>query len=129
MNKFCVERDFNAQEALHQLLSIPMVECSRVFETINLIQELSVTQVIEVRITAGQRVPHRVPQNDDNYYSKLELYMRRPAEMRGLSYYQTVKGYKYNKAQKTFVPRREEVIVLIYPHKWYNGLISIQRTI
>jgi hypothetical protein len=50
MNKFCVERDFSVQEASHQLLPIPMVECSRVFETIKLIQELSVTQVIEVRV-------------------------------------------------------------------------------
>ena len=48
MNKFCVQQDFSAQEASHQLLSIPMVECSRVFETINLIQELSLTQVIDV---------------------------------------------------------------------------------
>ena len=28
LNKFCIERDFSAQEACHQLLSMPMVECS-----------------------------------------------------------------------------------------------------
>src|SRR5204863_5963262 len=55
--------------------------------------------------------------------------MRRPPEMFDLSYHQTVKGYTYNKRRKTFVPRREEAIVLIHPHKWYEGLISLSEVL
>jgi hypothetical protein len=53
--------------------------------------------------------------------------MHRPPEMLELSYYQTVKGYTYNKRRKTFFPRREEAIVLVHPHKWYKGLISLSK--
>ena len=55
--------------------------------------------------------------------------MRRPPEMLGLSYYQTVKGYTYNKRRKTFVPRREEAIVLIHPYKWYEGAICLSEAL
>lgn len=118
MNKFCVEWDFSAQETSHQLISIPMIECWRIFKRINLIQEFSVTQVIDVRIRAGRSVSW-----NENDYSKLELYMCHPLEMLELSYYQTVKGYIYNKRMKIFVPRREEAIILIHPYKWNKDSI------
>jgi len=118
MNKFCVEREFSAQEASHQLLSLPMVECSRVFETINLIQELSISQVLDVRTGLDRR--RRGGEADGD--SKLEKYMRRPPEMQELNYYNTVKGYSYNKRQKTFTRRNRDAIVLVYPHNWQKGL-------
>lgn len=53
MNKFVVQRDFSAQEAAHQLQSLPMVECSR--ETINLVQELTDSQVFDRRTGTERR--------------------------------------------------------------------------
>lgn len=49
LNKFCIERDFSAQEACHQLLQLPMVECSRIFVTINLPADLTVNRILNPR--------------------------------------------------------------------------------
>ena len=125
MNTFCIERDFSAQEACHQMLGLPMVECSRVFESINLVQELCVTQVVDINTArprwARGRNRYRL---DEDGYTKLDRYMQRPPDMANLSYYDTVKGYNWNKGRKAFVPRRSDAIVLIAPYKWYEGNVS-----
>ena len=105
MNKYVVQRDFSAQEATHQLLSLPMVECSRTFETLNLVDELT-----EVRALGGR----------GDELTKLETYMQRPAEMDDLSYYNTVKKFKYNKREKTWQAREKDVIVQIIPWDWWK---------
>src|SRR5579859_2896772 len=46
LNKFCIERDFSAQEACHQILGSPMVECCRTFDSISLPVDLTVTRVL-----------------------------------------------------------------------------------
>jgi hypothetical protein len=33
LNRFCIEGDFSAQEACHQILQLQMVECPRTFVT------------------------------------------------------------------------------------------------
>lgn len=113
MNKFVIQRDFSAQEAAHQLQSLPMIECSRTFETINLVQELTDSQVLDRRTGTERR-----RRGGDS--SKLELYMARPPEMEGLSYYETVKSFTYNKRQGTWRPRERDAIVQIIPHGWYK---------
>ena len=113
MNKFVVQRDFSAQEAAHQLQSLPMVECSRVFETINLVQELTDSQVFDRR-TGTERRRRGVE------LSKLERYMQRPPEMEDLSYYEMVKNFTYNKWEGIWRARGEDTIVQIIPHSWYK---------
>jgi hypothetical protein len=113
MNKFVVQRDFSAQEAAHQLQSLPMVECSRVFETINLVQELTDSQVLDRRTGTERR-------RRGGELSKLKRYMQRPPEMKNLSYYKTVKNFTYNKRQGIWRAREEDAIVQIIPHGWYK---------
>ena len=48
LNKFCIERDFSAQEACHQILSLLIVKCSRTFNSISLSVDLTVTTVLRV---------------------------------------------------------------------------------
>jgi hypothetical protein len=118
MNKFCVERDFSAQEASHQLLSLQMVECSRVFETISLVHELCVSQVINTH----DGMDRRWQRGEGDGSSKLEKYMQRPPEMAEHSYFNTIKKYTYNKNKKTFVPRKQDAVVIVYPYNWQKGL-------
>jgi hypothetical protein len=49
LNRFCVECDFSAQEACHQLLQLQMVECSRTFVSINLPLDLSINRVLNTQ--------------------------------------------------------------------------------
>lgn len=90
MNKFVVQRDFSAQEATHQLQSLPIVEYLRVFETINLVQELTYSQVLDHRTGTERRRHEGEP-------SKLERYMQRLPEMEDLIYRETVKNFTYYK--------------------------------
>ena len=113
MNKFVVQRDFSVQEAVHQLQSLPMVECSRVFETINLVQELMDSQVLD-RHTGTER------HHFGGELSKLERYMQRLPEMEDLSYYEMVKNFTYNKREGIWRARGEDAIVQIISHGWYK---------
>ena len=49
LTRLLIERDFSAQEACHQLLHIPMVECSRTFDSITLPINLTVTRVLRAQ--------------------------------------------------------------------------------
>jgi len=48
LNKFYIERDFSAQEACYQILSLLIVKCSRTFNSISLSVDLTVTTVLRV---------------------------------------------------------------------------------
>src|SRR6266480_429563 len=90
-----------------------MVECSRVFETINLVQELIDSQVLDCR-TGTERC------RCGGELSKLECYMQRLPEMEDLSYYEMVKNFTYNKREGIWRARGEDAIVQIIPHGWYK---------
>ena len=101
LNKFCIEWDFSAQEACHQLLSMPMVECSRVFEFINLQTDFTICRAIN---------PER--QSD----SQLERYMLRNEDMQNLCYLDVIKMYTWNRRDKRWTRRKKlEAIVQVNP--------------
>jgi len=133
LNKFCIERDFSAQEACHQLLQLQMVECSRVFMTINLPTDLSVNRVLNprrryrtrIRTQTASTQPEHVLQNSDNSLTKSELegYIEfRPNECEDLSYYDMIKGFKWRPKKRDWIARDVDAIVQIYPRKWQEGL-------
>jgi hypothetical protein len=102
LNRLVIERDFSAQEACHQLLHIPMVECSRTFDSINLPVDLTVTRVLRAR-------PRRTEQPNDsdvlqqawrNASSKLEAYMGRQRDLETISYFDMVKNYQWKSKNK-----------------------------
>ena len=124
LNRLVIERDFSAQEACHQLLHMPMVECSRTFDSINLPVDLTVTRVLKPR-------PRRIEQPDDpnvlrqqqtNAGSKLEAYMGRQRDLEIISYFDMVKKYQWKTKNKRWEPRRRDAVVLIYPKKWTEAL-------
>ena len=132
LNRFCIERDFSAQEACHQLLQLQMVECSRVFVTINLSNDLTVNKVLNPRRRAPRRTHTHTAQGQppsddlpaDNTTSKsvLEGYMERSPECVDLSYYDMMKSYKWRPKKKDWVIRNIDAIVQIYPRKWQDSL-------
>ena len=72
LNKFCIERDFSAQEACHQLLQLQMVECSRVFVMINLPKDLSVNRILNPR--ARRRIHTETAQQQSENRHSTESY-------------------------------------------------------
>jgi hypothetical protein len=138
-NRFCIERDFSAQEACHQLLQLQMVECSRVFETINLPSDLSVNRVVNPRRsrtrtrtrTAQPLQPNPAPNNattndattnDSQTKSKLEGYMERHEGFEDLCYYDMVKKYLWRPKKKDWASRKSDAIVQVYPRNWQEAL-------
>lgn len=69
-----------------------MIECSRIFETINLVQELTNSQVLDCRIETERR-------RRGDELSKLECYMQRLLKMKNLSYYETIMNFICNKQE------------------------------
>ena len=118
------ERDFSAQEACHQLLHIPMVECSRTFDSINLPINLTVTRVLRAqpRQTEQPNDSDVIQQARRNASPKLEAYMERQHDLEAISYFNMVKNYQWKPKNKRWEPRRREAVVLIYPKKWREAL-------
>jgi len=102
---------------------LPMVECSRVFDTINLRLDLTVDRVFRAGI---RRRPNPdaegLPAAQENSSSKMEKYMTRPQELENISYLEIVKKYQWKANVKRWDRRRKEAIVLINPSKWYESL-------
>jgi hypothetical protein len=131
LNRFCIERDFSAQEACHQILHLPMVECSRTFVSINLPNDLSVKRLFGSR-RQSRRSRNAIPASDDNVpddetvKSTLENYMARdPTDelLRDISYYDIIKQYTWNKTRKCWSRRtKKHPIVQIYPRNWEESL-------
>ena len=125
LNKFCIERDFSAQEACHQLMSLPMVDCSRVFESITLNADLTVTQVLRARENAvNEEQGRNVPATK----TLLERYMIRPQELEDICYLDMIKGYIWNKNKRQWTRRGtasragKQAVVQINPWNWSKGL-------
>ena len=123
LNRFIIERDFSAQEVCHQVLGLPMVECSRCFDIISLRLDLTVERVFRAGVW---RRPNRdaggLPAAQENSSSKMEKYMTRPQELENISYLEMVKKYQWKATLKRWDRRRKDAIVLINPSKWYESL-------
>ena len=123
INQFIIERDFSAQEACHQVLGLPMVECSRVFDTITLRLDLTVDRVFRAGI---HRRPNPnvegLPAAQEDSSSKMEKYMTRSQEQQHISYLQMVRKYQWKSRAKHWEQWKKDAIVLINPHKWYDAL-------
>ena len=125
LNKFCIERDFSAQEACHQLMSLPMIDCSRVFESITLNADLTVTQVLRARENAVNEEQGR---NIPATKTLLERYMIRPQELEDICYLDMIKGYIWNKNKRQWTRRGtasragKQAVVQINPWNWSKGL-------
>lgn len=125
LNRFCIERDFSAQEACHQLLQLQMVECSRVFVIISLPKDLSVNRILNPRSRRRTQTAQRQQLNDPPEGPKkslLECYMERPPEYEDVSYYDIIKSYQWRPRKKEWAKRHVDAIVQIFPHKWQHGL-------
>ena len=76
LNGFIIEHDFSAQEVCHQVLGLPMVECSHCFDIISLRLDLTVERVFRAGVW---RRPNRdaggLPAAQENSSSKMENYM------------------------------------------------------
>jgi len=107
LNRLVIERDFSAQEACHQLLHMPMVECSHTFDTINLPIDLTVTRVLRARSrrTEQPNDPNVFRQARRNAGSKLEVYMGRQCDLETISYLDMVKKYQWKPKNKQWEPR------------------------
>lgn len=92
LNRLVIERDFSAQEACHQLLHMPMVECSRTFASIDLL----ITRVSKPRSGRIEQpdAPNVLRQQQRNAGSKLEAYMGRQRDLEIISYFDMVKKYQ-----------------------------------
>jgi ATP-dependent DNA helicase PIF1 len=64
MHLYCIQRDFSAQEASHQILGLPMVDCSRVFETIYLSKDLTIIRLLNRN--TGVQYNRRGPNAEDD---------------------------------------------------------------
>ena len=120
LNKFCIERDFSAQEACHQVIGLPMVECSRAFDSIHLPMDLTVTRVLAAEHpqrnsnAIGLRAARRTST------SKMEKYMVRHQDLGDISYLDMVRRFKWG--ESGWERRRNEAIVSINPKSWYKAL-------
>src|SRR5579859_7160680 len=121
LNKFCIKRDFSAQEACHQILGLPMVECSRSFDSNSLPVDLTVTRVLR----AGRRRQNNsdvvgLQAAQQTSSSKMEKYMVRSDELKDVSYLDMVRMYKWR--GQGWQRRRKDAVVSIYLKKWYEAL-------